>query len=214
MSFKQPLLYTALGDSLTVGVGADLFSPAFVGRYQCLSEKKLQAPVCVQTFAKNGATSGDILEAARLPAISEALKSSSIITVTAGANDLIHAGEQFLFHQDTSLLLQAMETAILNITELIELIQGLHFESSSFILRLQNLYNPFPQLPEAEEWIRKFNAQMAGLTRHRFTKVADIHGAFAGKQQELLSPHGVHPNDNGYAVMAQTVAQLGYDPLR
>ena len=215
MAFQQaPLLYCAIGDSLTVGVGTDLFSPGFVGRYHQSLEQTLKHPVVVKKIARNGATSADILNAVKLPLHQEFIQSSEVITLTSGANDLIQAGERFLIEKNVSLLFQAMNTAIENIEKIIECLHSYHLaKSHPFILRLQNLYNPFSQFPEADQWIEQFNARLLAHTTYPNTKLADIHTAFEGKQNQLLVPGGVHPNDKGYEVIANTLTDLGFDPL-
>lgn len=50
------IVYTALGDSLTVGTGA-FFSHGFVQRYAYLTEKALSSPIQVDVIAKNGMSS-------------------------------------------------------------------------------------------------------------------------------------------------------------
>lgn len=210
----SPIQYTALGDSLTVGVGADLFSPGFVLRYGRDAERALGQPVFIEKIAKNGATSGEILHALDVPQVAYAVRSSKIITITAGGNDLIDAAERYLIDRHEAALFKALDTATANIHRMIDRIHAIHNPTPhQYILRLLNLYNPFPGIPQADLWIKRFNSGLAGFTAYPHIKIADIYSAFQGRQSELLKPFGVHPNDRGYAVMADVLDRLGYDHI-
>lgn len=209
-----PYHYVAIGDSLTVGLGSDLFSPGFVGRYAEDASHALHRQILIDKFARSGATSGEILQALYVPMICDALGTSDIITLTAGGNDLIDAAEIYLKEQNEKKLFLALETAINNIKEMIERIHNLHDPlQHQYIMRILNLYNPFPNIPQADPWIQRFNAHLAEYTRFPHIKIADIYSAFHGREQELLSPHGIHPNTHGYEVMANALNQIGYTPL-
>ena len=206
--------YVALGDSLTVGLGSDLFSPGFVELYAEDASKSLHREVLINKFARSGATSGELLEALYVPMICEAIQSSDIITITAGGNDLIDAAETFLVDQNERRLFEAMNTAINNIKKMINHIHLLHDPGHhQYILRIQNLYNPYPNITQADSWIQNFNAHLAEYTRFPHIKIADIYSAFKGREKELLHPNGVHPNNKGYAVMAEVLHHLGYGAL-
>jgi lysophospholipase L1-like esterase len=209
---QKPYHYVAIGDSLTVGLGADLFAPGFVGRYAKDAATALQRPVIINKFAKSGATSGEILGALHAPMVSEAVRTSDIITITAGGNDLIDAAEIYLINQNEKNLFLALETAIQNIKAMVDHIHFLHNpDHHQYIIRILNLYNPFPNIPQANQWLQRFNAHLAEYTRFSHIKIADIYSAFQGRQSNLL--HGIHPNDRGYEVIADKLNHLGYGPL-
>lgn len=210
----EPYQYSALGDSLTVGIGSDLFHPGFVWRYAEDCESALGRPVYFDTIAKSGATSGEILVATYVPAVVDSIRSSEIITITAGANDLIDAAERYLIVQNTEDLFKALETATTNINKLIDQIHEIHNPGKNrYMIRMLNLYNPFPQIPGADQWIERFNQALLALSSHQHIRVADVHSPFAGRQEELLVPGGIHPNVKGYKVIAEQLNQLGYAPL-
>ncbi|GGE37483.1 spore germination lipase LipC [Pullulanibacillus camelliae] len=210
----HPILYAALGDSLTVGIGSDLFFPGFIGYYQHALQHHLKQPVAIQSIARVGATAMEILEATTFVAICKSLQHAQVITVTAGANDLIDAGKRFLIDHDLKRLQNALEASVYHVGEIIRKIHKLHEQRPApYILRVFNIYNPFPELPEANMWIERFNHELLSYASHPNTKIADIDTAFAGKQKDLLVPGDVHPNVHGYKVMADVLKQLGYAPL-
>ncbi|WP_059170233.1 GDSL-type esterase/lipase family protein [Bacillus sp. FJAT-27445] len=212
---KRALQYTALGDSLTVGIGTALFPcSSFVWRYKALSEHALNRQIDVNIFAKTGATSREILQFFSWPKVAVNVASADIITITVGGNDLIDAAEVFLATFDTQVLKKALDESTANIGKILEEIHTLKSGvDNSYIIRLVNLYNPFPKIPEADRWIQDFNAHLETISKKPHIGVVDVYHAFSGRQNELLSLDRAHPNPNGYRVMAEVAYQLGYDHL-
>ncbi|MED3564215.1 GDSL-type esterase/lipase family protein [Bacillus xiapuensis] len=208
----HPLYYVALGDSLTVGVGVPIFTRAFVDQYLELSEQALNHNIYLTIFAKVEATTEEILQWLSLPEVAVKVSHSDIITLTAGANDLIHAAEAFLITKSTKDFNDALNKSIKNIARIIDKIHALNpLQKYTYLIRLLNLYNPFPDIPEADSWIQNFNARLKMFSKIPHIGVADIYHPFAGRQKELLSIDNVHPNAMGYKVMAESTYQLGYD---
>ncbi|MFD2617874.1 GDSL-type esterase/lipase family protein [Terrilactibacillus laevilacticus] len=211
---SSPLNYVAIGDSLTVGVGSTIFTPGFVERYKKLTEQALNRPLAVVTFAKKGATSSQIYLTFDFPPLLNALKHAELITLTAGGNDFIQAGKQFLRTRNTGFLYHALNTSMANIKRMIIIIhQMTQNQYHPIMIRILNLYNPFPQIPEINDWITLFNQQLLTLSHPPYIQIADIYHAFLGHERELLFIDHIHPNPRGYEVMAQTVVQLGFSPL-
>jgi lysophospholipase L1-like esterase len=74
-----------------------------------------------------------------------------------------------------------------------------------------NLYNPLPQIPLADKWVRLFNRQLNSFDNGSTIRVADLYSIFKGRQDELLSRRDhIHPNDLGYQEIAETLVHLGY----
>lgn len=207
-------LYAAIGDSLTVGVGSTFFTPNFVERYRQRIEQAFNRPVAVQTFAKNGATTEQILASLSDPNVAQAIGQADIITLTAGGNDLIKAGKEFLRTGNTELLQYALSSGSANIEQIIQTIHMLNPPAQHpYIIRLFNLYNPLPGIPEAAPWIQAFNRQLAGFKRFPHIEVVDLYHIFLGHEAFYLSFDHIHPNPRGYEAMADAAAQLGYGSI-
>lgn len=212
--FQVPLNYVALGDSLTVGVGSAIFTPGFVGDYTLLSQSALCAPICPRVFAKIGATTDEILQSLSIPEVAYHISHADIITLTAGGNDLIHAAEAFLVNHKVQDLETAVNQSTANISKIICKIHELNPpEKHTYILRILDLYNPFPNISETRPWIHAFNTHLASFSSMPHIGIANIYSPFEGRQKELLSSDHVHPNPKGYKVMAEATYRLGYDHL-
>lgn len=81
-----------------------------------------------------------------------------------------------------------------------------------FIIRIVGLYNPYPQVVGATEWVRQFN-QYAAQYSSRVCGFASIYSEFAGNERGLLSIDHLHPNGRGYRVIAEKLDALGYGGL-
>lgn len=103
------------------------------------------------------------------------------------------------------------------------------------ILRAPNMYNPvISQAPEGQQsweeagiadictklW-ESYAASIAKAAAAYRVPVADVYTAFNGQDHRedpvakgYLKPDGVHPNDRGRAVIAKTLADLGYKQVK
>ena len=211
MGFNS-LRYLALGDSLTVGVGIPAFDPGFVEYYRCLSQQTLNRCILYRKYARSGATTDDILTMIHSPIITEAVKYANIITITAGGDDLINAAERFIKNKNEETMSHALEQSQKNYSKILGEIHHID-KQDKYIIRLTNLYNPFPDIPVAEEGIKKFNSLINRFGQEKNVKVADIYSVFKGNEKFLLSRTGVHPNSRGYYQMALAFLEQGYSPL-
>jgi lysophospholipase L1-like esterase len=64
--------------------------------------------------------------------------------------------------------------------------------------------NPAQEPPERNEWVARLNDEIRVLARSDGALLADVHAAFLRESDlpSLFSDH-IHPNDRGYAVLAQ-----------
>lgn len=211
MDFNH-LRYLAIGDSLTVGFGVPFLDPGYVEYYKYLSQQILTKRISYQKHARSGATTEDILAMLNAPIVREAVKCANVITITGGGNDLINAAKEFLINKNEECISHAIKQSGKNISKILEKIHHLN-KQEKYILRLQNLYNPFSDIPIADEGIRTFNLLINRFGRELNVKVADIYSVFKGNEKALLSSGGIYPNRRGYYQMAIALSKLGYSPL-
>lgn len=205
------MLYTAIGDSLTVGVGSTLFQPNFVRLYQQDLENYIGSPVEKRVFAKNGAITAEILDSLTRPEVAESIQQSDVITVTGGGNDLLRAGKTWIKTGNRDIVAAAIKNCLENMEQIVSQMIRLNSGNGRVpLIRVLNLYNPFYQVPESYSWLNAYNHELTRLEHHRTVRVADICQAFYGYEPYLLSIDHTHPNPVGYRVIAQTVSRLGF----
>ncbi|MGP4079611.1 GDSL-type esterase/lipase family protein [Pseudalkalibacillus sp. R45] len=204
--------YTALGDSLTVGVGS-IFAPGFVSRYSESIETAANRQVERNVFAKNGATTAQVLAFLAMEDVKKAIAEADVITITAGGNDLKKAAKKYFFMNDTTFFKNAIKESMKNLSMMLHEIRKIKEKGGvPYIIRLVGLYNPFPYLSFSELWIKTFNKQLEKFECKNL-KVANIYEPFKVNGGNALSIDGLHPNGYGYKLIADQLKELGYDPL-
>lgn len=200
--------YVAVGDSLTVGVGASFMSPGFVHRFACKMQSHYEEHVCPDIYAKSGITSEEVLSIFQQPTVMNRVKEAEIITITAGGNDLIDATKTYEEQQNQIVFIQALKKCCQNYKRILATIYDAKGKSNPFSIMILDLYNPFPQIPLAEKWIRAFNQHIHSYSSKPYVKIIPVYSLFRHHEQEYLSKDHVHPNDLGYQKMAQLLFEM------
>ncbi len=210
---KRPLNYVALGDSLTEGYGVEE-GQTFVQVYAGLIERRLKRVVNVVNAGVTGATSADIWERIKGDILlRQKLAHADLISLTAGGNDLLNVARKFIYERDPQVLRQALKQFSMNAASILSELKQMHVSSGKpYILRVLNLYNPFPAFPETGYWVAKFNKVWHDFADER-VKIVDLHLAFQKRTDELIGEDMVHPNAAGYRLMAEAADACGYDGL-
>ena len=202
--------YVALGDSLAVGVGA---RRGYVERYAEHLQEDTGASIEVQNMGVSGQTSLQLLNLLRHdPSTRRALSEAEIVTFNIGINDLGQAGRAYEDGtcggaDNEECLRAAVEAVERNWDTVIEEILGLRSTDEAIIRTAGLGYTPNVDEP--------FEPYLGEVTRRIAESAADngIHHVAVRLDEEAVSPDGVHPNDEGYRVIASRLGGLGYEPL-
>ena len=202
--------YVALGDSLAVGIGA---RRGYVDRYASHLRTDTGARVKVLNLGQSGQTSSQLLHALRSdPSMRQALGSAEVITFNIGINDLGHAGEAYENKtcggdDNQECLHTAVESLEENWDAVLAELLSLRSTDNTIIRTAGIGYTP--RVDEV------FEPYLDEVNRHVATTAAnnDIPYAQPYLGKEHLSADGLHPNDNGYEVIADQIRELGYSPL-
>jgi lysophospholipase L1-like esterase len=202
--------YVALGDSLAVGIGA---RRGYVDRYTSYITTDTGARVNVVNLGQSGQTSSQLLHALRSdPSMRRTLSAAEVITFNIGINDLGRAGEAYENgtcggDNNEECLRTAVETFEENWDAVIAELLSLR-STGDTIMRTAGI-GYTPRVDEV------FEPYVEEVNRHVATTAAnnDIPYAQQYLGKEYLSPDGVHPNDDGYEVIADQLRKLGYSPL-
>ncbi len=207
-------LLTAIGDSLTVGVGAPVFGKGYVGRYVNFTQTTFDKHVLVKNFAVTGTTSEEILNSLKDKEIKRSIKDSKIILITAGGNDLIQAAFRYMFTKEEDLIYLALENCKKNLNKIFKKIYKLKRNSTEpFIIRICTLYNPYFKWSKALQWVNMFNELIKSYEMMPHVKVADLYSVFVGREKELVCFDTIHPNKKGYQVIAVSLFELGFTEI-
>jgi lysophospholipase L1-like esterase len=207
--------YTAIGDSLTTGFGA-LPGNGFVPVYRRMAEGRLRTNVVSTNLGVNGLTTSELEQRLRGSSMTrEAIRAADIITLSIGGNDLIHAAKAAA--RQPGNLSKELGRSLQECKQNFAVIMSILFQLKAgarrpYIIRIVGLYNPYPQVVGATEWVKQFN-RYASQYSSRVVGFASIYGEFAGNERGLLSFDHLHPNGRGYRVIAEKLDALGYGGL-
>ncbi|RPF53869.1 GDSL-type esterase/lipase family protein [Aquisalibacillus elongatus] len=207
------IVYKAIGDSLTVGVG-NYFSKGFVHRYAQRTVEALNQPVRTEVFAKNRINSSDLLYQIQSEKVQSRLMTANIITITIGGNDLLQANRHFAETYSPHVFDEATFQFFQNMMAILAEIHYLKsHHPTPYIVRLIGLYNPFPHLSYSDFWVQRFNDILLSFEDER-TAFVDIYPYFIYGGEHLFNFSGLHPNKYGYEFIAEATSATGYEPLR
>ncbi|ARK30058.1 GDSL-type esterase/lipase family protein [Halalkalibacter krulwichiae] len=200
------LSYTALGDSLTVGIGA-VHSPGFVKRYAGMIEQAYKVPLTLHIKAKAGLTSTQLLEMLSRANVRKAIAEADLITITIGGNDLI---QTYRYSNHFNTLEDSVQRFTNNMQRILAEIASIKTYSykPKYTVQLIGLYNPIPNVPYSHYFINQYNNVLRRCT-NRIVAYVDIYTKFDQGGHYLLS-HDFHPNSRGYQIIAeQAFKKLG-----
>ncbi len=223
-------VYVAVGDSLSAGVGAsDVASTGFVP----LVHESLGESYVLANLGHSGDTSSQLLEHGHLNDLTTAAGTSGhrvrVITLEIGGNDLLGIYFSLVLPgvcptlaeaREKPECVEALQDALAAFEpNLIAALDEVEAAAPDAQILLLTLYDPFSgelpvqseiavlamegeagsQIPEGLNTIIRRQAERDNVT------LVDIYPLFNGRGGELISGDFIHPNDAGYAVMADAV---------
>jgi lysophospholipase L1-like esterase len=202
--------YVALGDSLAAGVGA---RRGYVPRYAEHLQSDTGARLRVINRGLSGQTSTQLLHSIRNdPEMRKALGGAEIVTINIGLNDLGQARSSYRSGtcggpQNEACLREVVDRVERNWDAIISEISTLRSTENTIIRTVGLGYTP------RSEGV--FGPYLDRVTRHIASSAADggIPYVEVRLADEGMSEDGLHPNDEGYQVIAEQLRSLGYEPL-
>ena len=202
--------YVALGDSLAAGVGAER---GYVDRYAAHLRNEMGARVRVSNLGVSGQTSSELLDALREDeSMRRAIVGAEVVTFNIGLNDLGQAGAAYEEgtcggEDGEECLREAVKTLKDNWDAIAAEILGLR-SAGNTIIRTSGLgYTPRAE-DGLEHYVSEVDRHIASTARSQAVPHVEISVGEIG-----MSPDGVHPNDAGYATIADRMRDLGFGPL-
>lgn len=207
----ETIHYIALGDSLAAGVTPykqldDGYADFIAGKFE--EEGKLGS--FTKEFSYPGSTSQQVLEGLQREELKKALKEASLVTISAGANDLLKLvkinGETGQITYDLNAIQSAVLGIFSNVSETVKHIKSINSTTQVYVM---GYYFPYPHLGEAQK------AELVKLSTtldSTLEKAAKAEGAifvpvsnkFGTNAVELVpNAADVHPTKEGYRLMAE-----------
>ncbi len=202
--------YVALGDSLAAGVGA---RRGYVDRYAQHLRGDTGARIEVVNLGRSGQTSSQLLYALRNdPSMRRAIGGAEVVTFNIGINDLGQASRSYGAEtcggaRNEGCLRVAVEQVKRNWDAVIEEILGLRSTQDAVIRTAGLGYTPNVD-GVFEPYLSEVNRHIAASAGAEGIPHVEVR-----LDEEAMSPDGVHPNGHGYAVIADRLRELGYEPL-
>ncbi|MGV0117795.1 SGNH/GDSL hydrolase family protein [Lacticaseibacillus paracasei] len=229
LTADQPkqLKLTAVGDSLTYGVGDATNNGGFVGLTQADLEVTGQYQVTTKNYGVSGNTSTQILSRINKQAkIRTDLKQANIITVTAGGNDLMHVLQQHFLSLSEKEITAGSAAFQKHLTTLLTTIRK---ENATAPIYVFGIYNPFyvyfPKMTamtnSVSAWNQATQKTLQGFQRVYYIDIDKVLSngetvankasakealkeATSGDGNPLIfSQDHFHPNNAGYAQMTK-----------
>ncbi|MGI2329526.1 SGNH/GDSL hydrolase family protein [Planococcus sp. YIM B11945] len=209
-AIKIPAVYIALGDSLAAGQTPD--SKIDAGYTDLIAQElSRHQPVAFYTkqLAFPGFTTKDVLERVRSKEAKDVLASANIITISAGANDLLRLVQSD--PKNGSLAFQqiqvdfALNEARINMETILE---ELKVKAPNADVYVMGYYFAYPHVRESQKegtakQLDRLNEILKRSSEQAGAQFVAVDKAFGDKAVDKVpNPADVHPNIFGYQAMA------------
>lgn len=204
--FKSDIYITAIGDSLTQGVG----DPTKQGGYIGILDRTINHSKQVVEFnnlGKSGNRSDQLLKRLESPEVINAIAQSNAVLITIGANDVMLVVKENITNLVYSKFVKEREKFEIRLNDILETIVGINADTDIYIL---GFYNPFekyfPEVKELDDIVNDWNETGEIVTsRYENATFIPIKDLFDDADEELFADDHFHPNLNGYRLMADRV---------
>ncbi|TSB47713.1 GDSL-type esterase/lipase family protein [Alkalicoccobacillus porphyridii] len=198
---------TAIGDSLTQGIGATNEEGGYVGILE-RSINQSEQLVTVNNFGVRGNRSTQMLERLSLPEVEESVQESDIILITIGANDIMRVLRENITDLDLDPFYTERDLYEERLDEITETIFELNPNADIYLLGIYNPYlHYFGDVEELgvilEDWNDTIEEASDENEQIFYVPTEDLFSE--NNDGSLLADDQFHPNDTGYKLMAQRV---------
>lgn len=205
---KKPILYIALGDSLTEGVGAQRPNTHWVAQF---FDKMKHSDKCnLRNLGISGITSAELSELLSTTAFKRLIPKASHISVTIGGNDFIQLYEEF--GTKKSKLLEKMDEVSGATAKILERIRELNPDAQ---LYLMGFFLPIPaytiDVDLATITIKDMNKYYKNMCKKLSANLINPFDLFLNRKDYFHDE--VHPNQEGYNKLASLAIKL-FEPKK
>jgi lysophospholipase L1-like esterase len=196
----------SIGDSLTKGVG----DSTKMGGYIPVLQTKLQGQKGIKhveflNYGVKGNKTIDLLKRLKTVEVKDAIKSSDILILTIGGNDIMKVVRENIAHLKKNDFYFAKLQYEKNLYGIIESIRMQHPRIPIILISLYNpFYAWFADVKEIEEILKDWNTiGQKVISNYKDTYFVHIEDIF--KNEHVLHSDYFHPNTKGYNMIANRV---------
>jgi lysophospholipase L1-like esterase len=203
----EKIRLTALGDSITYGVG-DPSKRGYIERVKSQLEEKKDLSVQVNNFGVPKYTTEDILRLLNERKVKKAIKKADYVILYVGTNDFRQSAG-YKFHQlHVEKINKGKQKFLVNLNAILERFRSGNPSAPIIVLGLYQPYIEYQNSAEIEALIEDWNSEINYLTgnfdKTYFIPTLDL---FADKPKETYFNDLLHPNPNGYELIAGRVLE-------
>lgn len=228
-NYKESVHFVAVGDSLTEGVGDETQRGGYVPLVaDALQQKYELASVEKDNYGVSGERSDQILKRVKKDSdVQNSLKSSDLITITVGGNDLFQAFQKNLNAKKANQFNRSIRKYGEHVSDLLTEIRKLNPQAPIYVVGIYNpYYLNFPDIKAMQTVVDNWNDETQRLTTETtncfFVPVNDLlYKGIATKDSQqtsessssevknnvLYDKDNFHPNNLGYQLMANAIQE-------
>jgi lysophospholipase L1-like esterase len=212
---KDKLQIVALGDSLTKGMG-DTTGEGYAGKVKKGLQQDAGKPVYMWNFAQNGWRTDQLLAELNRPGseIPNSVRKADIVLLTIGGNDLFQFGvannsmNTDRLEIDYASLKEHLPKASSNLTKIIGRLAALNPQAKIVYVALYHPFLDYDPKREGSAIVQDWNNRaFAAANLYPNVTVIPTFDLFQKNLLKYLYSDHFHPNDAGYARMAERVIQ-------
>ncbi|WP_108668973.1 S-layer homology domain-containing protein [Peribacillus acanthi] len=206
--------YLALGDSLAAGMTPQ---KEISSGYSDLTAAYMKEQGALSTYSKEFAVPGyktdnvlnDLLTK---PELQEAVKASNLITISAGANDLLKEAKMDIEKKtltiDSAKVLPTLQSISKNYAAILQTIKELNPQAKVYVM---GYYFPFPYLadsqkPQLIQLAKTLNLAIDSMVTSQGATFVSVYEKFGDDPKQYLpNPMDIHPNIEGYQAMSDAL---------
>ncbi|WP_033541460.1 GDSL-type esterase/lipase family protein [Planococcus sp. CAU13] len=206
----QALVITALGDSLSQGVGDEENRGGYVGR---LASEMRDWPgvygVGVENTAKRGRRSDQLLAMFQKGELTGPVTEADYIVMTIGGNDIMRIVKRDLFNLNIEAFQEELIFYENRYRNIYAAIRSMNQHAPLIVI---GLYNPFSlitdEINEFDTIITAYNDAMeTALTEDPQACFVPVEDLFEGNENLVYHTDFFHPNGNGYGLMQERIVE-------
>ncbi|BDR58651.1 GDSL-type esterase/lipase family protein [Xylocopilactobacillus apicola] len=218
----QKIVYTAVGDSITHGIGDTNDNEGFVGALKDRLEQEKNVKVKSNNYGYTGETSSSVRKKIENnQKLRTSLKNADLITVEMGGNDIIYTIQKNFLKLEKKEFEPRAKDYQANLNASLKEIRKLNGKAKIVVLGIYNpFYLYFNQIKDLNQLFKEWNK----ITIESTKKVddayyQDVDGLINGKNAKkvvdgkiinryLSTKDDVHPNGLGYGLIANKLYDL------